>query len=88
MPEPIPDLQPIPDLPNSAEEMRRVIAESYNDPHMVGTFLVIAEVIDSDGEPALLSWWDGGTQWSRLGMTNWIGERMRQEIGLGEDDDE
>ncbi len=73
------------DKPDSAEEMRRVIAESYDKPHMVGTFLVIAEVIDDDGEAALLSWWDGGSQWSRLGMAEWIGERMRQGIDLGED---
>lgn len=75
-------------MPDSTEEMRRVIAESYNDPHMVGAFLVIAEVIDSDGEAALLSWWDGGSQWSRLGMANWIAERMKQGIDLGEDGDD
>ena len=71
-----------------AEEMRKVIAESYEEPMMVGPFLVIAEVIDADGENNLLSWWDGGSQWSRLGMAEWIGERMRQEIDMREDNDE
>ncbi len=68
-------------MPDPAEEMRRVIAELHDEPRMVGAFLVIAEIIDSDSEVALLSWWDGGTQWSRLGMAEWIGERMRQSVG-------
>jgi len=74
-------------MPDSADELRRVISESYDEPHMVGSFLVIAEIIDSDSETALLSWWDGGTQWSRLGMAEWIGERMRQSIDLGADEE-
>ena len=49
---------------------------------MVGPFLVIAEVLDADGENNLLSWWDGGSQWSRLGMANWMGERMKREIDM------
>ena len=76
------------DLPReSAEAMRKVIAESYEEPVMVGPFLVIAEVLDSDGENNLLSWWDGGSQWSRLGMAEWMGERMKQEIVMKEDDE-
>ena len=70
-----------------ADEMRRIIAESYKEPMMVGAFMVIAEVMDEDGENNLLSWWDGGSQWSRLGMAEWIGERMRQEIDMKEDND-
>ena len=78
----------MPDLPEiSAEAMRKVIAESYEEPMMVGPFLVIAEVLDADGENNLLSWWDGGSQWSRLGMANWIGERMKREIVMDPDDE-
>ena len=76
------------DLPEiSAEAMRKAIAESYEEPVMVGPFLVIAEVLDADGENNLLSWWDGGSQWSRLGMANWIGERMKREIVMDPDDE-
>jgi len=79
--------EPSEDVSVSADELRRVIAESYETPRLVGPFLVIAEVIDENGENNLLSWWDGGSQWSRLGMANWIGERMKREIVMDPDDE-
>ncbi len=62
------------------DQMRKAISESYDPPQMVGSFIVLAEVIDGDGEPALLTWFDGGTQWSRLGTVEWVAARMRLEI--------
>lgn len=62
------------------DEMRAVIAGSFSDPHMVDAFIVVAEVVDTTGEQSLLTWFDGGSGWSRLGMAEWFAERMRQTI--------
>ncbi len=71
-------------MSDNIESLRAAISESYDEPHMVGTFVVMAEVVDEDGEPTLLTWWDGGTQWSRLGMMEWFAQRIRNEIDEGE----
>lgn len=70
-----------------ANKLRSVIADSFDHDVMVGTFIVIAENTDVDGEQSLLTWFDGGSGWQRLGMAEWFAERMRQEIETGEDDE-
>ncbi len=67
-------------MPDGIQEMRDAIALGFDDSVMVGTFIVVAEVTDTDGEMVLLTWWDGGSGWSRLGMSEWYSEKMRQTI--------
>ncbi len=70
--------------------MRDAIAETFDELHMVGIFIVIAEVTDEQGETSLFTWWDGGSGWTRLGMAEWYAEKMRMTIegSMEEDDDE
>lgn len=62
------------------EEMRDAIAISCEDPVLVSSFIVIAEVTPEDGETAILTWYQGSTMWGRLGMVHWIVEKMRKEV--------
>ena len=73
---------------NAIESMRDAIAESFGDTRMVGTFIVIAEVTDESGETSLLTWWNGGSGWTRLGMVEWYSERVRQDIEPGHDEED
>ncbi len=72
----------------SSNVLRTVISDSFDEPRMVGAFIVVAEVADGSGETSLLSWWDGGSGWMRLGMMEWMAERIKQRIEEDEDVDD
>jgi len=50
------------------DELRKTINDSCSDPTMVVSFIVNAEVVDENGEVSMLTWHDGGTYWSKIGM--------------------
>ena len=53
------------------DQIRNIISETFIRDVMVGPFIVIAEVLDDDGEATILTWHNGGTIWTKFGMLKW-----------------
>ena len=63
------------------DKMRDVITESFDgEPVMIGAYIVVAESTDADGENSLLTWYDGGSPWLRLGIMEWVAEKSRLQL--------
>lgn len=67
-------------MSDGIEEMMDAIALSCKGPVLVSSFVVIAEVTPEDGETMILTWFEGSSMWGRLGMIEWMAEKMRKEV--------